>query len=92
MLPEGDDMGIPSEDDEELEEEIQSETGFGCVVGKLLAKLNSMYGFCETRCIRKVRTDASLVASQCWTTCHRSLRRNTRSCPVSSGRLSAKLA
>lgn len=32
MLPEGDDMGIPSEQEEE-EEEIQEETGFGNIVG-----------------------------------------------------------
>ena len=34
MLPEDDDMGIPSDDDEEDEEEIQTETGFGSVVGE----------------------------------------------------------
>ena len=34
MLPEDDDMGIPSEDDEDLEEEVTTETGFGCVVGE----------------------------------------------------------
>lgn len=33
MLPEDDDLGIPSDDEEEGEEEIQTETGFGCVVG-----------------------------------------------------------
>ena len=33
MLPENDDMGIPSEDDEVAEEEIQTETGFGSVIG-----------------------------------------------------------
>lgn len=33
MLPEDDDMGIPSDDDEDDEEEIQTETGFGSVVG-----------------------------------------------------------
>eukprot|EP00884_Botryococcus_braunii_P018580 jgi/Botrbrau1/5405/Bobra.182_1s0009.1 len=32
MLPEDDDMGIPSEDDEDDEEEIQTETGFGSVI------------------------------------------------------------
>jgi len=34
MLPEDDDMGIPSDDDDDLEEEVQTESGFGCVVGK----------------------------------------------------------
>jgi translation initiation factor 3 subunit B len=33
MLPEGDDMDIPS-DDEEEEEDITNETGFGNIVGK----------------------------------------------------------
>jgi len=32
MLPENDDMGIPS-DDEEEEEEIQAESGLGSIVG-----------------------------------------------------------
>ncbi|KDD76724.1 eukaryotic translation initiation factor eIF2A [Helicosporidium sp. ATCC 50920] len=32
MLPEGDDMGIPSEDEAEEEQEIQSESGFGNVI------------------------------------------------------------
>ena len=34
MLPEDDDLGISSEDDENLEEEVRTETGFGCVVGE----------------------------------------------------------
>ena len=34
MLPEDDDMGIPS-DDEEEEEEVQMESGFGNIVGAL---------------------------------------------------------
>lgn len=34
MLPEDDDMGIPSDEDDDLEEEVKTETGFGCVVGK----------------------------------------------------------
>lgn len=34
MLPEGDDMGIPSDSDEEKEEELQSESGFGNVLGE----------------------------------------------------------
>lgn len=33
MLPENDDMDIASEDDEVAEEEIQTETGFGSVIG-----------------------------------------------------------
>ena len=33
MLPENDDMGIASEDDEVPEEEIETETGFGSVIG-----------------------------------------------------------
>lgn len=33
MLPEGDDMDIPS-DDEEEEEEVQTESGFGNIIGK----------------------------------------------------------
>eukprot|EP00891_Asterochloris_glomerata_P006248 jgi/Astpho2/6248/Aster-03652 len=32
MLPADDDMGIPSEDDEEVEQDVQTETGFGCVI------------------------------------------------------------
>ncbi len=34
MLPEDDDMDIPSDDDDDDEEEIQTETGFGSVVGE----------------------------------------------------------
>lgn len=34
MLPADDDMGIPSEDDEEVEQDVQTETGFGCVIGE----------------------------------------------------------
>ena len=34
MLPEDDDMGIPSDEDDDLEAEVKTETGFGCVVGK----------------------------------------------------------
>lgn len=34
MLPEDDDMGIASEDDEVAEEEIETETGFGSVIGQ----------------------------------------------------------
>lgn len=35
MLPEDDDMGIPSEDDEVAEEELETETGFGSVIGQV---------------------------------------------------------
>ncbi len=35
MLPEDDDMGIPSEDELDDEEEIESESGFGSVIGAL---------------------------------------------------------
>lgn len=34
MLPEGDDMGIPSDDDDVDDETIEQETGFETVVGK----------------------------------------------------------
>ena len=37
MLPEGDDMDIPS-DDEEVEEEIVGESGFGSILGVPLAR------------------------------------------------------
>ena len=33
MLPEDDDLDIPSDEDEDDEEEILTETGFGSVVG-----------------------------------------------------------
>jgi hypothetical protein len=33
MLPEGDDMGIPS-DESDTEPEVQAETGFGAVIGE----------------------------------------------------------
>ena len=33
MLPEDDNMGIPSEDEVDDEEELESETGFGSVIG-----------------------------------------------------------
>ena len=38
MLPEGEDLGIESEEDEIDEEEIDTETGFGAVIGR-----NSFY-------------------------------------------------
>ena len=34
MLPEGEDMGIPSDDDSIGEDEIETETGFGSVIGE----------------------------------------------------------
>jgi hypothetical protein len=34
MLPEGDDLGIPSDDDSIGEDEIETETGFGSVIGE----------------------------------------------------------
>ena len=34
MLPEDDDMDIPSEEDSDEEEEIESESGFGSVIGR----------------------------------------------------------
>ncbi len=45
MLPEDDDMGIPSEDDEDDEEEIQTETGFGSVIGEPSALLKLKHIF-----------------------------------------------
>ena len=39
MLPADDDMGIPSEDDEEVEQDVQTETGFGCVIGEEVVRL-----------------------------------------------------
>lgn len=52
MLPEGDDMGIPSEDEAEEEQEIQSESGFGnvicaSVVGGVGGLMRSMGGGME---------------------------------------------
>lgn len=35
ILPDGDDMGIPSEDEEGDEEQLETETGFGSVIGTL---------------------------------------------------------
>ena len=37
MLPEGEDMGIPSDDDSIGEDEIETETGFGSVIGECLS-------------------------------------------------------
>lgn len=34
MLPEGDDFGVPSDDDSIGDEEIETETGFGSVIGE----------------------------------------------------------
>ena len=42
MLPENDDMGIASEDDEVAEEEIQTETGFGSVIGQLARHVSQL--------------------------------------------------
>lgn len=36
MLPEDDDMGIASEEDSDDEEEIETESGFGSVIGEQL--------------------------------------------------------
>lgn len=33
ILPDGEDMGIKSDDDDDEEEELESETGFGSVIG-----------------------------------------------------------
>lgn len=35
ILPEDDDMGIRSDDDDDEEEELETETGFGSVIGKM---------------------------------------------------------
>ena len=40
MLPDGDDMGIPSEDEEE-EEVIEAESGFGNIIGACSIYLSS---------------------------------------------------
>lgn len=47
MLPDGDDMGIPSEDEEE-EEIVETETGFGNIVGTWCSQacLTNMKGSC----------------------------------------------
>ena len=45
MLPENDDMGIASEDDEVAEEEIQTETGFGSVIGQPKADCARLQAF-----------------------------------------------
>ncbi len=34
ILPDGDDMGIPSDDEDVDEEEVETESGFGSVVGE----------------------------------------------------------
>jgi len=39
MLPEGDDLGIPSDDDSIGDDEIETETGFGSVIGECLVVL-----------------------------------------------------
>ena len=48
MLPEGDNMGIESEDDDDVEDEIEAESGFGSVIGDspcvtLLYFLSALY-------------------------------------------------
>ena len=42
MLPDGDDMGIPSDDDEDVEEDIVQESGFGSVVGAACMPTNNL--------------------------------------------------
>lgn len=44
MLPEDDDMGIASEEDTDDEEEIETESGFGSVIGQSAAPLQCHTG------------------------------------------------
>lgn len=37
MLPEGDDMGVPSEDEEDEEEDIETESGFENILSEFCA-------------------------------------------------------
>ena len=55
MLPEDDDMGIPSDEDDDLEEEVKTETGFGCVVGE--CRNTVIEG--SKRCVRIAPLEAS---------------------------------
>lgn len=45
MLPEDDDMGIPSDDDVEEEEEVHTESGFGNIIGMLISLSGSLIQF-----------------------------------------------
>lgn len=68
MLPEGDDMGIPSDDDDIDEDTIEQETGFETVVGTLIV-----------RCRLAMRTQPR--APQWWTGCLWSVLTKWKSSP-----------
>lgn len=73
ILPDGDDMGIKSEEDDVDEEEVETESGFGTVVGEALAG----------EAARGPRTQGPLLTRlflpQLWTTYLRCLMTSTRS-------------
>ena len=77
MLPEDDNMGIDSEDDEVAEEEIQTETGFGSVIGMTYTPNqrihhSRLHKYCE-------RKSEGALDMQLWTTFPRSLLKSKRS-------------
>jgi hypothetical protein len=71
ILPDGDDMGIPSEDEEGDEEQLETETGFGSVIGAL-GGTDRTPRACIQRC-------SYCWLPQLWTTCPWCPRRSTRS-------------
>lgn len=64
MLPEGDDMGIPSDSDEdkEGEEELQSESGFGNVLGEAPPRRRSLVGVAAAAARLRLRPAAGAAA------------------------------
>ena len=76
MLPENDDMGIASEDDEVAEEEIETETGFGSVIGQLTAICST----CITASEKSAHIDTACAAIlQLWTIFPRSHLKSRKS-------------
>lgn len=87
MLPEGDDMGIASEDDEVAEEELETETGFGSVIGAAVNKQRSG----SDSCLRQKGTNIACCPVQSPTTCLRLVLKNMTSSKASSTRYMVKL-
>ena len=77
MLPEGDDMGIASEDDEVAEEEIQTETGFGSVIG--MTKSESVCPSFFSAHLKVNITSKGALNMQLWIISPRFLLRSKRS-------------
>ena len=80
MLPENDDMDIASEDDEVAEEEIQTETGFGSVIGIIGTQQQRHLPNAASWAVQNTGSGNDISSTmQLWTICLKSLLRSKKS-------------